>query len=74
MLAAALVPVVITAAKPLWKKLFKTAGDAAERVMDSSEIAAEPEEVVTETVAEPKVKSKGKKSSKKGGKSDDAST
>lgn len=61
MLAAALVPVVVAAIKPHAKKLFKTAGDAAERVMDSSEIA---EEEVQAEEPEPKKAKKGKKSKK----------
>jgi hypothetical protein len=65
MLAVAFVPVAIKACKPLVRAIgrgLKKAGEAAERVVDNSQIAAEKAEPVATTVVdEPKAPKKSAK-------------
>lgn len=68
MLAAAFVPVAIKAAKPLVRAIgrgLKKAGEAAERVMDNSQIAADKAEPVATAVTEEPKSEEPKKAPKK---------
>lgn len=68
MLAAALVPVAAKQAKPLVRAVgrgIRKVGEAIERIVDSSQIDAEPEpQVVNEPAPEPAEKPKKAKKSK----------
>lgn len=68
MLAAALIPVAAKQAKPLVRAVgrgIRKVGEAIERIVDSSQIDAEPEpQVVNESAPEPEPAEKPKKAKK----------
>ncbi len=75
MLVAALVPVAAKQAKPLVRAVgrgIKRVGEAIERIVDSSQIDAEPEpQVVNEPTPEPTPSEKAKKAKKSKPKKED---